>query len=224
MLNPESSIQPPRHVGLIPDGTRRWAEIHSLLYSEAYAYTMKAIAHFVRIMYSEGVLSVSVYLLSKENLLRNSHDLNAVFDAETFLFKELLPQIMEEFNVKVVHAGSESLLPHQYGQALHLLVENTSIHQERKLYLLAAYNPIDEIEVASQRTESECISFNYFWVPEPLDLVIRTSGELRLSNFLPLQSGYAELIFTQQHFNDLSEKDMKNLLQVYMARKRRFGK
>ena len=213
----------PRHVGLIPDGARRWARQNHCPYIESYALTMKGITRFVRFMFGQGVSSTSVYLLSKENLKRKPTDLEPIIVSEVDLLTKLLPPIVEQFGARVFHAGHGDLVPRHYAEAMSALCQRTLANTERRLYLLAAYNPLDELVAAFQRVGNPSIIFQHLWVPEALDLVIRTSGEYRISNFLPLQAGYAEFIFVQKHFNDLVEEDMEGFLDAYRERQRRLG-
>jgi len=89
-----------------------------------------------------------------------------------------------------------------------------------------AYNPFDEL-INSLIKHNDKLSDNLLsnlWVSQKLDIVVRTSGEFRLSNFLPLQSSYAELFFLQKHINDITKHDLENVLIEYSLRKRRYGK
>lgn len=212
----------PKHVGIIPDGARRWAKEHRVSYLDSYMLAMQGITQFISFMFERGVSSLCIYLLSKENLRRPPSDLDPVFASEAHFLRELLPPIVDKFNCQVIHAGQMTLLPPDYAEALARLTRSTLARGRTRLYLLAAYDPFDEI-AAARADNPHTIGIAQLWVPEPLDLVVRTSGERRLSNFLPLQAAYAEIIFTNKYFNDLCREDYAEFLQVYSSRIRRFG-
>lgn len=212
----------PTHVGLIPDGGRRWARQKSCSYLESYSVTMQLITRFIVYLFERNVSAISIYLLSKENLNRPQTDLEPVFISETELLNKLLPTVIDKFEVKTFVADNCDLLPIYYTEALRQLLEHSRNNQSRRLYLLVGYNPFDELEfVLSDKKKP--ITLECLWVPEKVDLLIRSSGECRISNFLPLQSAYAELIFLQKHWNDLSEQDIEESLRKYQIRSRRFG-
>jgi len=139
------------------------------------------------------------------------------------LFEYLLPPVVERNDVRVIHAGRSDLLPQNYKETLSALCSRTEFKTKKRLYLLAAYNPIDEIRIAIQKSNDRSIEINKLFVPEPLDLIVRSSGESRLSNFLPLQAGYAEIIIEPKHFNDMTTNDIYRYLTEYKNRNRRFG-
>lgn len=214
----------PYHVGLIPDGGRRWAKQHHISYLEAYQLVMQNVTDFVDKLFNYGSFCLSIYLLSKENLTRPDHELLPVLEAEQQLLEQLLPPVLTQLAVKMVHVGRKEYLPPSFAQAITKLEQHTASFQQRKLYLLLGYDPHDELSQAYETWDRKTPVLPHLWVQEPLDLVIRTSGENRLSNFLPLQSGYAEYIFIDKHSTELSTTEINNCLQEYGKRQRRFGK
>jgi undecaprenyl diphosphate synthase len=212
------------HIGLIPDGTRRWAKNNQKNLEYAYSVMVSSIAQCIEFFFSHDASSVSIYLLSKDNLQRSQEELRSVFKAESYLIRCLLTSIIEKYSLKVVCAGSLNLLPSNMRDAISLKSHCNS--SNKTLYLCIAYDPLDEL--------SACLSdvipvdgqdiLSKLWVPERLDIVIRTSGENRLSSFLPIQSSYAELIFLDQCINDVTNNDLSNCLDVYYKRIRRFGR
>ncbi len=212
------------HFGLIPDGTRRWAKENDRNLLDAYILAMDGISKFVSILFQNEIQAASVYLLSTDNLIRKPEQLQPVIDAEVYLLDSLLPPLANLFDVQIHHAGRIDLLPNSYKEKLHNICLQTKDLKKKRLYLLAAYNPIDEIQIALNNSIGSAIDINKLSVPEKLDLIVRSSGESRLSNFLPLQAGYAEIIIEQKHFNDITEEDVKKYLTEFQIRKRRFGK
>jgi undecaprenyl diphosphate synthase len=216
-------MQTSLNVGLIPDGTRRWAQREQLPLSDAYRKTMLNICEIIDYLYSQNSLTISIYLLSKQNLGRKADELDAVVSAETDLIENLLPFLLNKWDVNLVIAGCLEQVPETLSKA----ASNVSSvfcqnEHSRKLYLLIGYDSYDEITHV-RKMASTSNWFDKLWVPHKLDLVIRTSGENRLSNFLPLQSSYAELFFIDCYFNDFNLQNLKHILDAYTSRNRRFG-
>ena len=182
---------------------------------------MNNVATFVDFFFNNSADILSLYMLSKDNLNRPKEDLQVAIDGETIFFKTILYDLVKKWDCSVYLAGNPELLPEEYLESIRQLAKLSSSNL-RKIYLLAGYSPIDEIKQAIRRGG---INFqNSLWVREPVDIVIRTSGEYRISNFLPLQIGYAELFFLKKHINDLNVDDYRLVLENYHKRNRRFGK
>lgn len=208
------------HLGIIPDGARRWAKQNNTSYDESYRVSMTKLVDIMAAAFSCDVETQTVYMLSKENLARPLADLHAVVDAETHLIGELLPEFCERWECTVRHAGVRELLPSSFLEALDALVADAGKNagqKTRKLYLLVAYNPWDELHHAMKTAPEPGEVGNHLWVQESVDLIIRTGyGEL-LSNFLPLQSGYAELCFLPKYFNDIEIDDVVRAIKAFPA-------
>lgn len=213
----------PKHVGLIPNGTRRWAKKHQMDYETAYRLGAKNIFDFINFMFDKGVSTISIYGLSVDNLKRSPQELEKILAAETYSTIEILPKILDRHSIRIKHVGNMSKLPDPYVQAIKNVCELTKNNTEGTLYILVAYDAIEEVYTAAKRAENPQTLFENLWVPEKIDLLIRTSGEYRISNFLPLQAGYAELVFFEQAINDFTEKDWQSALDQFEQRKRRFG-
>lgn len=209
----------PRHVGLIVDGVRRWARARDIPLLDAYTTAMERVRDFIEYFFRNESQCLSVYLLSTDNLRRPPDELNPVFQAEADLVSDGLPPMIRRWGCKVRHAGDIHLLPESFASAL-LRLTTAATGNARVLNLLIAYSPRDEL-VAATRTSADLHSA--LWVPEPVDLLIRTSGERRLSGFLPLQCAYAELFFSRKPINDFKTADFRRSLSWYRSRHRRFG-
>lgn len=211
------------HIGLIPDGNRRWAEKNNMDLETAYAKSMDHICEFIQHFFSLRIPFVSVYLLSSENLKRNRFDLDKVITAETNLCISLL-KLCEQWKCKVVHAGRTDILPENLADGINSLVNATSHLETNCLNLLLGYSPLDEINAAIKDNAKE-ITLQDLWVKEKLDIVVRTAGgNVALSNFLPLQSGYAQLFIVEELFNDFSTKKFDELLNTANKANLLFGK
>ena len=196
------------HIGLIPDGNRRWAIKQSLDYYSAYKITMNNIIAFIKHYANKNIKNVSIYMLSSENLKRNREDLNSVIKAEVYFIRNLLPALSSQFECAIFHAGEMSLLPKELRCELHNITNGNRMKSEINIYLLIGYNPIDEIDYATNKTKNKKIAIENFWVPEYVDIVMRTAGgPSLLSNFLPLQCGYAQIYMIKKYFNDCIVED-----------------
>lgn len=217
----------PQHVGLIPDGTRRWAKNNHKPLLFSYFRMVEVISKIIDQLYSNNVDCVSTYLLtyllSKDNLKRDPSELEFVFKAEHFFLKELVPPISQKHKVDVVLVGNLSLLPIKWEKQFRVF-RKPSI-QTRKLNLLIAYNPFDELvkNIEGKKFINSEDILSSLSVPQPLDIVIRTGFEYRLSMFLPLQSSYAELFFLSDYINDIDANQISRVLKEYSERQRRFG-
>ncbi len=213
----------PKHVGLIPDGTRRWSRKNCCGLLEAYNMTMEGIVRFIDRSFRLGVNSLSIFLLSSNNLKRKAAEVDAVLTAEELLLQSKLPPLVRSLEVQVYHAGRADLLPSGYATALSALCSGSTGRVEKRLYILAAYDPLDELFHCLRSEHSNSLQMERMWVPEPIDLVIRTGGEPRLSGFLPLQCSYAELVFLPDLFNDTPLNSLTEPILSFASTKRRFG-
>lgn len=214
----------PGHVGIIPDGTRRYALVDDLDLSHAYIHTMEKINQWIEFLFQHEINSISIYLSSKENLIkRQPEQLTPLFAAQTYLFSVLLPETARVHPFTAVCAGDKALNPPEVLESLNSLCQRAKNTREKKLNLCLGYNPIDELDHAIKESPTSMSVFEHLWVPEEIDLVIRTGGAKRLSNFLPLQSGYAEICFIQKNFPDSSLSDLQSALDAFEESSRRFG-
>lgn len=213
----------PKHVGLIPDGARRWARLHNKPLLDTYIGMMEIVNNFTDFMFQNGSEMASLYLLSRDNLKRPDHELNPVLEAESKFFDEIVRPTVEKYKARVYPAGSLDILPEGFRKSLLKLCNESYHFSERKIYILAGYSPFDEINAALVEANGREIGLSNLWVKDPLDLIVRTSGENRISNFLPLQASYAELVFLPNYLNDMTQQDMEFALEAYQKRARRFG-
>ena len=134
----------------------------------------------------------------------------------------LLPMLLEKYKFKINVVGNLYHIKNEnFVKAITNLVENTKTNTDFSINLLIAYDPVEEI-YHSFNTSIQNIK-DGFWVKEDLDLIIRTSVIGRLSDFLPIQSSFAELFFFRKYFPDITITDMKTVFTKFLSRKRRFG-
>lgn len=204
------------HVGLISDGVRRWAKANDSNLYDAYAKAAKHLEIVIDWIFEDGGDRISVYMLSRDNLARKPDHIKPVLDLQEKFIEQTLPSICSKWKSSVIFAGDLLSLPDSYQQKIaranaKLLGEGYS---KRILYLLVAYDPYQEILNAAQKENPIQIKRNLF-VPEDIDLIIRTGGGKLLSGFLPMQSVYAEIFFLEKLFNDVNRGDIKSVFQQY---------
>jgi len=217
----------PRHIGIIPDGNRRWAQHNQIPLDTTYWLAMEKLAMCLNLLYKQEVFSICIYLLSKDNILRPSDDLKSVIEAEVKFFKELIPLLVDKYSLKIYHSGNINLLPSQYSLTLNTLCElgNGKEDPFPRLYCCVGYDPFEEIiQALTNINFSNNNLLDYLSVPVELDLIIRTGGDLRISGFLPLQSKYAEFFFEPYYFPDISEIYLLDIIDRFQLRDRRYGK
>ena len=228
----------PRHIGIIMDGNGRWAKSHGLPRSAGHRMGAETLKKIVVYCNSIGVKSVTAYAFSTENWNRPQKEVDALMD----LLYMYLQQVEEQFggtNVILRVIGDRTPLSDKIKEAILYAEEYTKNNTGLILNVALNYGGRAEIcravQTVASRVESgelkvDDITEEYLSglmytkdVPE-LDLIIRPSGELRLSNFLLWQAAYAEFWFDDINWPDFSEKDMQRAIIAYQARNRRFGK
>lgn len=220
----------PEHVGLIMDGNGRWAKRRLMPRTLGHRAGMDALIKISGRAKEAGVKYLTVYALSTENLKnRPQNEIDGLFDLLRKYFTEHI-QKLRDGRTKVRIIGDVSVLPADIRKLLADAEENSPQNPEFNLTFALNYGSRFEIaraaKLASESGEvtAETISRNLYTadIPEP-DLIIRTGGEIRLSNFLLWQSAYAELYFTPVLFPDFSVKEFDKALKEYSKRNRRFG-
>ncbi len=224
-------MQPdPRHVAIIMDGNGRWATARGLPRAAGHAAGREAIRNVVRAAIKHNVPWLTLYAFSTENWRRPQEEVELLFR----LFEEVLweetPRLVTE-GVKISVIGEREGLPPSLLEAIRY-AEEASVGGQR-LHLVTAinYGGRQEILRAIKRLAASGLEINEanlrraFYLPElpDPDLIIRTSGELRVSNFLLWQSAYSELWVTEKYWPDFTEEDFARAITAYRERERRFG-
>ncbi|KRE33777.1 di-trans,poly-cis-decaprenylcistransferase [Mycobacterium sp. Soil538] len=206
--------QGPNHVGLIPDGLRRWAVGNGATLAEAYLRGAHKVVEILETLQHNGVRTVSVYNLSRANLGRPPDELDAVYQASLQFLTALIPAHFDPEVCSLRLHGDRKALPDNYVAAAHDL-EVAMTGSAFRINMLAAYDAYDELRDAHRRTQQEdCDIASAFEIGE-VDLVIRTTPEPLLSGFLPLQSQYAQLRFLDIPLNDLTAQHIDDLIADY---------
>jgi undecaprenyl diphosphate synthase len=204
----------PRHVGLIPDGLRRWAKANDATLGDAYLKGAEKVTEILLALQRNGVHTVTVYNWSRANLARRTDELDAVYAASTQFVTTLIPDHFDRAACSVRLHGDRKPLPHKYVAAVEDL-EAAMTGSDFRINILAAYDAYDELRTAYQRAQREGCEIDAALDIGNVDMVVRTTPEPLLSGFLPLQSQYAQLVFLQTPLNDLTERDIDDLIAAY---------
>lgn len=230
----------PHHVGIIPDGNRRWARQRNSTVDEAYFYGYKKLKEVLIWLAELGVKEVTVFGLSTENCdKRSSIELSAIFKYIKRGIDELLvDEYIYKYQVKVRAIGKLDKLPEDLRMSISKVVEKSSQFKERKLTLAICYGGRQEILDAVEKllndyrkgelkdVDLDEETFKKYFYDEELndiDLVIRTSGEMRISNFLLWHLAYSELFFCEAYWPEFRKIDLWRAIRSYQKRKRNFG-
>ncbi|MCS7133451.1 MAG: polyprenyl diphosphate synthase [Candidatus Caldarchaeum sp.] len=231
----------PGHVALILDGNRRWARSRGWPPWRGHAAGADKVEEILDWLLKLDVKTVTLYVLSTENLKRPAEEVNEIFR----LIKEKAESLRKDpkiykNRVKVKVIGKKELLPHDVAEELEKLEEATKNHDKHFLNLAVAYGGRREIldavrqvavevqrggmsiEELDEKTFEKYLYTNGVPNPEP-DLIIRTSGESRISNFLLWQAAYSEFVFQDINLPDFRYIDLLRAVRTYQNRERRFG-
>lgn len=215
--------QQPGHVGLIPDGLRRWAGTHGTTLTEAYLRGAQKVVEILLALQRHNVRTVSVYNLSRANLSRTEDELEAVFAASLHFLSTLVPAHFDPASCSVRLHGRRDLLPQSYLAAADYL-EASMTGDGFQINLLAAYDARDELRAAHLRAQREGCDINAAFDIGEVDMVIRTTPEPLLSGFLPLQSQYAQLNFLTTPLNEVTTGLIDQLIYDYCCVRQRRGR
>lgn len=227
----------PRSVAIIMDGNGRWAQRRGISRQAGHWQGAKAAEDIIRYARELGIKYLTLYAFSSENWQRPLEEIKAVMEIlENYLGND--PSELVKNGIRIRAIGEVNRLPTSLASALENIIEKTAQCEKLVITLALSYGSWQEITQACQKIalslankeivlediNPELIN-NYFYtqdIPHP-DLFIRTSGELRLSNFLLLQLSYSELYFTSTLWPDFQRADFDLALSSYKARNRRFG-
>lgn len=204
----------PAHVGLIPDGLRRWAAADGASLHQAYQRGAEKVTELLLALQRNGVQTVSVYNLSRANLARPDDQLEAIYAASLYFLSTLVPDNFDAAVCSFALHGDRSLLPDKYVAAARGL-ESTMTGDEFRINLLAAYDARDELRAACLRAQRDHSDIADAFDIGEVDLVIRTTPEPLLSGFLPFQTQYAQLLFLTTPLNDLDARDIDQAIAGY---------
>jgi len=224
------SVEIPRAVAIVMDGNGRWAEARGLDVAEGHRAGSRALRPIVETAIDLGVGSLAVYAFSTENWTRSEEEVSALME----IFGETIDRELHDLAREGVHTrfvGRRDRAPDWLEAKMAELEAATENERRLHLWIAFDYGGRAEIVEAARRLAASGEEFDeetfakHLYAPEmpDPDLVIRTSGELRTSNFLLWQSAYAEYVFTDTLWPDFGPDEFRAAIEDYAGRRRRFG-
>jgi len=229
--------KPIAHIAFIMDGNGRWAKARGLPRHLGHKEACERIIDVLNNCREFGIKVISLYAFSTENWKRPKTEISHLFHyLEVFFNRELKTLIRD--GVKVMVSGDVSRLPKKTQNTISDAIKQTSACDQHIMNICLNYGGQQEIvravKIISEKVNNGSLNINqidektvsqYLYTAElpPVDLMIRTSGEYRLSNFLLWQNAYAEFIFPKVHWPDFDREQLILCLQEYVSRNRRFG-
>jgi undecaprenyl diphosphate synthase len=227
----------PRHIAIIMDGNGRWAERHTLGRVLGHRKGAESVRAVVKICRRIGIRCLSLYAFSAENWLRPETEVSALMNLLCQYLENEFREMMEQ-DIRLMAIGNIDALDPPVLAKLRETIEMTSGNQGMILNLALSYGGRDEIVAAAKRMMSDAqagritpqdvtkeLFDGYLYtsgIPDP-DLLIRTGGEYRISNFLLWQMAYTEFFFTDILWPDFRESDLLKAIGEFQRRERRFG-
>ena len=227
----------PKHIAIIMDGNRRWARNKNLPVSLGHKEGAKTLEKIVRYANKIGIKHITVYAFSTENWKRTTEEVTALMK----LFQSYLDDYSKRAdseNIKVKIIGSKKGLSEKMQKSIEKCMERTKnntgitfnialnyggreeiLHATRKIAEQVKNNRLNHEDIKEEDIERFLYTYGQ---PDP-DLLIRTSGEMRLSNFLPWQLAYSEFLFINKNWPDFTEEDLNQAIEEYQKRTRKFG-
>lgn len=228
----------PRHIAVIMDGNGRWAKEQGKMRVFGHQHGVDAVRNVTEACAELGVEYLTLYAFSTENWNRSSFEVDALM---TLLTQALKTEVktLNDNNIRLDAVGDLTRLPKLQYNALMSAIENTKDNTRMTLTLCLSYSGRWELtetvkKIAGKVKNGElnpedinenmvCDNLATSYMPDP-ELLIRTSGEIRISNFLLWQLAYSELYFTKKYWPDFSKEDLYEAIIDYQSRERRFGK
>lgn len=227
----------PNHVAIIMDGNGRWAKLRGLKRTEGHLKGSETLKELVEYAFSNGVKVLSVFAFSTENFNRNKIEVDFLMELFVKMFNEYFYELHEK-GIKVVFSKKDMGLPTKLENIIKEVTEKTKDNKNGTFNVCINYGGQDEIldmtkkisekvkngELDIESISKEVIEENLYQKLPPIDLLIRTSGEYRVSNFMLWQMSYSEFYFTNTYFPDFNKDELKKALDDFKNRHRRFGK
>ena len=237
MPSQPKSNGPPTHVAIIMDGNGRWAEARGLPRAAGHAQGAEAVKLTVTAAKQLGIRYLTLYGFSLENWKRPAREIADLMGLLRLYLRKEISELARE-GVRIRFIGDRSLLEPDIVSLLEMSEQKTKENTTLELIVAFSYGSRQEITMAARKLaidaasgeiDPEAIDENAlnarlftFDVPDP-DLIVRTSGEQRISNFLLWQSAYAELVFTDVLWPDFSIEELESLIAEFGRRERRYG-
>lgn len=224
----------PEHVGVIMDGNRRWAKERGLPTSKGHAAGQQTLHRLLYHAFERGVRYFTVYAFSAENFQRSPDEVGYLMRQVTVALRKYAKELVDG-GVKVVFLGSREGLKPSVVKAIDFIENATAKNNKGTFSICFNYGGQQELTDAvrgvvrdglkPEDITSEVVE-QYLYGPEvpPIDLLIRTGGDQRISNFMLWRIAYSELMFSPTYWPDFSNAEFDEMLDAYASRQRRFGK
>ena len=226
----------PKHIAIIMDGNGRWATEKGKKRSEGHKQGAVALENIALYAKQLGIKVLSVYAFSTDNFKRSKEEVDYLMDLLIYYFNNKLDRVIKD-GIKIVFSGRKENLRPDVILAINNIIDKTKDNQECILNICLNYGAQEEIVDATLKihqdlnnkkikeediTRESYYKYLYQELP-PIDVLIRTGKEKRLSNFMLYQASYAELYFLDVYFPDFNNQDLLEVIQDYTKRNRRFG-
>ena len=223
----------PTHIGYILDGNRRWAKKHGLPTYEGHLAGYNALHEVIEATSDAGVKYISLYTFSTQNWTRAAEEVKGIMSLIRRLFKSDIKRLAKS-DYRVVVLGSREGVPADIAKYIDEAEERSKNGTKATLAICFNYGGQEEIVRAAQRLIEQGVAVNEVTLESfaealdqpsvpPCDLIVRTSGEQRLSDFMLWRSAYSEFIFLDKLWPEMTKEDVASILETYDARERRFG-
>ncbi|MGC5773978.1 isoprenyl transferase [Paenibacillus pabuli] len=226
----------PKHIAIMMDGNGRWATRRGLPRSAGHYAGMQTMRETISMCHKNGITSLTLYAFSTENWKRPKEEVDYIISLVVEFVQDATVQELNQNNIKVHFIGDISRFPEETQEAMHKVVKLTQANSGMAVYFAMNYGGKNDIVQAiksyievnieqnkdtSEISEAEFETFLYTGLNPAPDLLIRTSGEKRLSNFLLWQAAYSELWFTDVMWPDFNEQLLYESIRDYQQRKQR---
>jgi undecaprenyl diphosphate synthase len=223
----------PQHIGFIVDGNRRWAKQRGLPTFQGHVAGYKAVHEVTRACFDSGVKYVSAYIFSTENWKRGEDEVGNLMKLVLKIATDDL-HIFQENNIRIKIIGSRDRLDKKVLKAVENVERETAGNDRGTLAICFNYGGQQEIADACKKIVQEGVQADdvtpelieqHLYAAEvpPIDIIVRTSGEQRLSNFMLWRAAYSEFLFLEKFWPDMTKDDVAGILEEYSRRSRRFG-
>jgi tritrans,polycis-undecaprenyl-diphosphate synthase [geranylgeranyl-diphosphate specific] len=223
----------PKHIGIILDGNRRWAKSKGMMPWDGHKAGFDKLKEVFRWAQELGIKELSLYCFSTQNFDRDPKEVSFLMDIFEKAAKDIAKdKDIHKNKVKIRFIGRLEMLPKNVQKAAKEAMEETKDYNNYIVNFCVAYGGREEIVDGINKALKEGIKnvdektfSKYLYIQSDPDIIIRTSGEKRLSNFLMWHSAYTELFFLDKHWPDFSKEDLANVVNEFKEkRSRRFGK
>ena len=236
-MTQDQTLKPPKHIAIIMDGNGRWAQQRGLPRIAGHRAGAEAVRRTVDACIKAGVETITLYAFSSENWSRPESEVKALMQLLDRFLKEKTKEMIKQ-KVRLQAIGQLDKLPAKTLERLEQAIEATAHNTALTVNLALSYSGRVELTdatraiatkvaqgtLAPEEITAETISSHLYTseLPDP-ELLIRTSGEFRLSNFLLWQLSYTEIVIFNKYWPDFDESDIRKAIEQYHARDRRFG-